>query len=398
MLRKGELRLISLIVGGILMAALAIGYAVGLAVQPRVAVAPSEVRPPVDFAVSEAATRDPIGLRSDGVPLAGYTDVYLNDYANLLGPEAETRLRAKMVRVYDATGIEMTVLTIARRADYGFDGSNEAFATGVFNDWGIGNAERNDGVLVLVSHLDREMRVELGAGYGTEYNIAMRRVIDDYFLPHFRRDAYEWGIEHGVDETVRALTGLYPDDLERGTLSRGWAWIWRSLWGLGEAALAVLALPGLAVAFGLRWYRRVRPRDCHACGAAMRRQGEDVDDTHLDGGQRLEEYVRSVDYDVWECPDCAAMQVTRHPAWMSKYGTCPHCNYRTLRSETEVLEHATTQKTGRKRIDYQCEHCDHRDSEVRTIPKRSKSSSGSGSGRSSFGGGRSSGGGASGSW
>ncbi|MEO1312537.1 MAG: TPM domain-containing protein [Pseudomonadota bacterium] len=395
-MRKGELRLIGLILGAVILLGLGLGYAVGLAVKPDVVIAPQEVRPSVAYAAPPGDVVDPIGRRADGARWPGYVGVYVNDYANLLSPEAEFRIRDKLTRVYDGTGVEMTVLTIAQRSDYGFDGTNEAFATALFNDWGIGDADRNDGVLVLVSRLDREMRIELGSGYGSGYNRAMQVVIDDYFLPHFRRDAYEWGIEQGVDETVRALIGSYPDDLEQGTLARGWSAIWRMLSSLGAGAFALLAAAAGALAYLGRQYRRFRPRDCHACGAAMLRQAEDVDDAHLDGGQRLEEYVRSVDYDVWECPDCAAMQVSRNPAWFSKFGTCPQCDYRTLASETQILEAATTSSTGRKRIDYHCKNCGHQDSEVRTIPRVSKSSSGSG--RSSFGGGRSSGGGASGSW
>ena len=129
----------------------------------------------------------------------------------------------------------------------------------------------------------------------------------------------------------------------------------------------------------------------------MLRAGEEADDEHLDGGQRLEEFLKSVDYDVWHCPDCGHMTIKRYLGWFSGYSTCPDCNYRTLETTSTVLQPATKTRSGRKRVDYECRNCRYTDSEIRTIPKISDKSS-SGSSRSSFGGGSSSGGGASGSW
>jgi uncharacterized protein len=130
----------------------------------------------------------------------------------------------------------------------------------------------------------------------------------------------------------------------------------------------------------------------------MQRAGEEADDAHLDGGQRLEEYLKSVDYDVWHCPSqtCGHMKIIRHPSWVSAHSACPKCGYRTLSTTSTVVTAATRMSTGTKRVDYDCRNCGHTDSETRTIPKVSDSSSGSS--RSSFGGGSSSGGGASGRW
>ncbi|MEY8839137.1 hypothetical protein AB9K41_08935, partial [Cribrihabitans sp. XS_ASV171] len=163
----------------------------------------------------------------------------------------------------------------------------------------------------------------------------------------------------------------------------------------GEWVWALLLVPLGGGALALRRYLRTRPRPCPRCRTVMARMGETADDDHLDGGQRLEEFLQSVDYDVWACPDCDHKDIIRYPSWFSSYGSCPRCNYRTLSSESEILEAATTSRTGRKRVDYHCRQCGYENSEIRTIPKVSKSSSSSGG---SFGGGSSSGGGASGSW
>ena len=57
----------------------------------------------------------------------------------------------------------MTIITLESQAPYAPDETLEEFATNLFNNWGIGDAARNDGILVLVLPDDRAMRIELGA-------------------------------------------------------------------------------------------------------------------------------------------------------------------------------------------------------------------------------------------
>ena len=170
-----QAKLILIVCGTIVAIAFGIGLLFG-------ALAPK----PVTVPGTRDKTPEFIQTNVDGIP--GYESIYVNDYANLLSTNAENNIRQQLIDLYGRNGIEMTVLTIDRRSDYQYFGTNEAFATQVFNTWGIGNAERNDGVLVLVSRYDREMRIELGLGYGNRLNGAAQAVIDDDFLPYFRED------------------------------------------------------------------------------------------------------------------------------------------------------------------------------------------------------------------
>lgn len=389
---KHDLKIATIILAVVVTVGLALGYGVGLATRSDSPVVNAPPTAPLAFEAGPEA--DERGY--NGTPIPGYRDIYLNDYADLLDNAAEARIRDILVELYDRTGIEMTVLTIGSMNSYGFDGAIESFATRLFNTWGIGNARRNDGVLILVARNDRQMRIELGKGYSRSRDADMQHIIDNDFLPSFRRNAYQAGIERGVEATVREVAGVSPGGYDQSTFQHGWSVIGRALQDLGGWLFALIAAPLGAAAFLFRRYMRNRPRPCTRCGTMMLRAGEEADDEHLDGGQRLEEYLKSVDYDVWGCPNCGHMTIERYLGWFSGYSTCPECAYRTLETSSTVLEHATKSSTGRKRVDYDCKNCDYADSEIRTIPKVSESSSGSS--RSSFGGGSSSGGGASGSW
>ncbi len=137
---------------------------------------------------------------------------------------------------------------------------------------------------------------------------------------------------------------------------------------------------------------------------AVRRLDESADDAHLSSGQRSEESLGSVDYDVWACPSCPQVTIPRHGAWFSGHHACPACGWKTASDRTSELEAATTLSTGRQRIDTRCAHCGHHDVSYRTLPRLTQRSSfgfssGRGSsGSSSGGGGRSAGRGGGGGW
>lgn len=375
---------------------LGLGYVVGRAAPPPNQDLVATSAPP-EF--DGGARADGGGPTVDGIP--GWADLYVNDYQDLLDDGAEAALRADLIELYDQTGIEMTVLTISEMIAYGHTGTIEELATKTFNAWGIGDAGRNDGVLVLVSRFDRAMRIEVGAGFGARLDDPLAEVIADHFLPAFLEDKYQEGILRGVEETIFTVAGAYPGTYDQPVVQRGWGVIARRAQDVGAAILApILAALGAAwIAF--RRYLRRRPRPCPDCRAMMEKAPETTEDAHLNGGQKLEEFLGSVDYDVWHCPDCAHITVHGYKRWGGRHSVCTDCGFRTFESTSTVLEAATTSRAGRKRLDYKCRHCGHSDHEIRTIPKISdskSSSSSGGSSRSSFGGGRSSGGGASGRW
>jgi len=324
-----------------------------------------------------------------------YSELYVNDFADLLPNEDEDRIRSKLIELRENADIEFTVVTINSMRDYGHSGAIEPFATGLFNTWGVGNAQRNDGLMMLVAVDDRRMRIEVGSGYGTSKNVPMGNIIDTEMTPRFKKGDFVGGIENGVDAVIKEVTGSWPGEYGQGAIQKTVGAFRRALDWVGDWIYALL-IPVLAL--GVRAFRRWmrnKPRVCPIDGSEMTRLDEVWDDNHLQKGQITEERLKSVDYDVWACSRCDHVTVEGYRAWFSPYGACRSCGYKTVEGDTTILQSATTSSAGLKRIDYRCHNCGDRWSATRTIPKKSSSSSSSGS---SFGGGSSSGGGASGSW
>ncbi|MDA5092974.1 TPM domain-containing protein [Aliiroseovarius sp. KMU-50] len=324
-----------------------------------------------------------------------YSEIYVNDFAGIFSDQDADRLRGTLQDLREKRGIEFTVVTLKSLSDHGYDGPIEPFATGLFNSWGVGNAARNDGLMMLVVRGDRQMRIEVGSGYGASLDGPMQRVIDHTILPEFRDGDYVNGILSGVDQVIYEVTGVYPGDYDAPryqVLAKQGLEKAKRFW---PATLAILAPIGFFLFRGVRAILRRRPRRCPNDRTWMIWLSEKDDDGYLIRGQLEEERLKSVDYDVWLCPACDNAHVIRRRNWFTSYSRCPRCDYHTLKTETTTLESPTTSSSGKARDDYTCFQCDESWSATRTLPRISKSSSSSSSG---FGGGSSSGGGASGSW
>lgn len=154
---------------------------------------------------------------------------------------------------------------------------------------------------------------------------------------------------------------------------------------------------------------RMLPRDCPNCNTQLNRLDEEADDFFLDEGQKKEEKLGSVDYDVWHCNSCDYVKVLAYDAFATSYSKCSSCKYKTYHTVADrTIRSPTCNSSGKGERDYKCENCNFTKTETYTIPARDCSSSSSSSGSSyrssssssssSFGGGRSGGGGAGGSW
>jgi uncharacterized membrane protein YgcG len=138
-------------------------------------------------------------------------DNYVNDYAGLLTVRHAGKIRKSFAKLEERRGVEAVVVTINSIRDYPTgDSTIESFATNLFNTWGIGHKEKNDGVLILVAVKDRECRIELGAGYGTAYDSAMKSVIDRKMIPCFKKGDYSTEIYKAAFAAIGKLTGKIP--------------------------------------------------------------------------------------------------------------------------------------------------------------------------------------------
>jgi uncharacterized protein len=128
---------------------------------------------------------------------------YVNDFAGRLQPEQRDALEN---RLHDYARATSNVVAIA--IVNSLDGESvDQYAQQLFHAWGIGNRDRNNGVLLLWAPAERKVRIQVGFGLeGTLSDSAsadiLRSVTDS-----FRREDYYGGLNAGVDGIIQRLGG-----------------------------------------------------------------------------------------------------------------------------------------------------------------------------------------------
>lgn len=377
-------------------------------------------------------------------------DAYINDYANVLSDAEADDIAERLGRLYDETGVEAVVVTVPSFSDFGTgDRTLEIFATNLFNTWAIGDSELNNGALILLAVNDREVRIELGAGYETALDDQVQDIIDEQMIPRFRDGSYGRGLRDGALRLADVLTAEWQREVDPArTRAPAPAPSGMQIGGQEPAAAPapaeqpaaapqtgtgggipigpLVAIPGGLGVLGLGGYGfyqllNRRSQRCPNCGNQMHLLDEAADDAFLNAGQQTEELLNSVNYAVWKCDECGNHVLRKDRRWFSGYENCPSCGYQALSVQRQRLVEPTYERTGVERIERACRNCNYQNADDITVPRlvrsapagrsvasrsmmgrslsgRSSSRRSSSSSRWSFGGGRSRGGGRSGKW
>lgn len=186
----------------------------------------------------------------------------VSDFADVLDATEEGLISRLLEDTRDQTGVQMVVVTLPGLAGYGSGGQGiEAYGKALFNAWGVGGADRNDGILLLLDTEAREARIALGSGYDPVYDGRAARVLSTAVLPALREGRIAGGLEAGVvsarDRLIAPFLAGQPVSLTDGFPEEGGSG-WTAVFGFGAVA-------GVA-GFGI-WRSRRTQRTCPNCGA-----------------------------------------------------------------------------------------------------------------------------------
>jgi uncharacterized protein len=129
----------------------------------------------------------------------------VNDLAGMLDPAYAQALESKLATYERATGHQFALLTVPT-----LDGDVvEDFAVRAFETWKLGDAKRDDGLLLVVALEDRRMRIEVGYGLeGAVTDLFAGQVIRDVLTPAFREGRAAEGIDKAFDLLMAKAQGI----------------------------------------------------------------------------------------------------------------------------------------------------------------------------------------------
>ncbi|MCF7919286.1 MAG: TPM domain-containing protein [Candidatus Cloacimonetes bacterium] len=130
----------------------------------------------------------------------------VNDEAGILSRGEEQELESLLRTVKDRTSSEVVLLTITSLQGL----TIEEYGIRLADEWKVGKADRDNGLILLVSTGDRKVRLEVG--YGLEGILTDARcsyIINESILPAFRSNNYYEGIKAGLSSATGLITGEY---------------------------------------------------------------------------------------------------------------------------------------------------------------------------------------------
>ena len=132
--------------------------------------------------------------------------IYVQDNAGVISASVQGYLQDLGRQLDQKTTAQLVVVTVKS-----LNGAPlEDYSLKLLRDWGIGNKEKNNGVLMLVSTGDRKSRIEVG--YGLEGKLTdsfTGKIQDQYMVPYFRKGTYEEGIAKGYEVLAQSIAREY---------------------------------------------------------------------------------------------------------------------------------------------------------------------------------------------
>ena len=140
------------------------------------------------------------------VDITPTADFYVYDGADVLSESTESDIISKNDVLYNASGAQIVVVTVQSTGRM----TTEEYAYELANSWGIGSAEKNNGVLLLLSIGDEDYQCMQGSGLENLLpTSALSRILNEYLEPDFAVGNYDAGVQKTFEALYNEVCAIY---------------------------------------------------------------------------------------------------------------------------------------------------------------------------------------------
>lgn len=136
----------------------------------------------------------------------------VNDLAGVLGADELNTLENKLVIYNDTTSTQLAIVLIHSLDGYPIDD----YAIKLGEKWGVGQKNKDNGVMILAAIDDR--KIFIATGYGLEGALPdalVKRIVENDIKPYFKAGDYYGGLDKGVDQIIALARGEYQGEPQR---------------------------------------------------------------------------------------------------------------------------------------------------------------------------------------
>ncbi|MEA1785802.1 TPM domain-containing protein [Arenibacter sp. GZD96] len=147
------------------------------------------------------------------VPPKPATQSSVYDEADLLNTAQEQALKQKLLRYADSTSTQIVVYIVPT-----IKGENIGLLAARWaHEWGVGQADKDNGVFILLAF--KERHVWIAPGYGVEHKLTAGitgELVRNVIIPEFKVGDYYAGLDKGTNAIIQILQGTYAEDRSFG--------------------------------------------------------------------------------------------------------------------------------------------------------------------------------------
>ena len=148
-------------------------------------------------------------LSQDYLPEKPKKETSVYDMAKMMSSADASMLERKLINYSDTTSTQIVVITVVN-----LEGNEiSLYATELAHKWGIGQADKDNGIVLLVSKEDRRMTII--TGYGIEHKLTdalSRRIIENVITPAFKQGNFYKGLNDGTTAIIQIMSGEYQGE------------------------------------------------------------------------------------------------------------------------------------------------------------------------------------------
>jgi uncharacterized protein len=127
----------------------------------------------------------------------------VNDFEGLFTSEQISSLDSLLNTFETKTTIQIAIVTVDTTAVA--KEKFEDFTLRLANDWGVGQKDKNNGILIGISRGYRKIRIQNGKGIEKLVSNAETQIIVNEFIPGFKEGDYYKGTLNGVTKFINLL-------------------------------------------------------------------------------------------------------------------------------------------------------------------------------------------------
>lgn len=149
--------------------------------------------------------------KAQNIPAQPNPPRLVNDFVMILSGGEREQLEQKLRGYADSTSTQISVVIVKNTGD----SDPYDYAMKIAKDWGVGQKDKNNGVLLLWATETRKIRIVTGRGIEAVLPDAVcKRIINTVLKPNFQAGQWYRGLDDATTEMIKRASGEFKADQE----------------------------------------------------------------------------------------------------------------------------------------------------------------------------------------